>query len=367
MRIAFLSAAKSIHTIRWVNALAKNGHKVALYSMPEHKAPSDAFVKEVEVHYLKYGGAIGYYLGGRELSKLIKIFSPDVLNAHYATGYGTLARHSKFLPLLLSVWGSDIYDFPFQGFINRHIVIKNIDSATAVASTSNVMAEQVRRVYSKEKQIFITPFGVDTEKFCPALTPHKEGITIGIVKALEPKYGIEYLLRAFSFLLERLTKEERMPHGGLSLEIYGKGSLLKELSALAVELNINNKTHFYGQIEHSQVPMALAEFDIFCVPSDSESFGVAAVEAMACGVPVVSSDADGFCEVMRDGETGFIVARRDATTMANKLYDLVLDSGLRRCMGEAGRAHVKANYDWRHCVDKMEQALEQTVRIYGKA
>jgi len=366
MRIAFLSAAKSIHTIRWVNALAKNGHKVALYSMPEHKAPSDAFVKEVEVHYLKYGGAIGYYLGGRELSKLIKIFSPDVLNAHYATGYGTLARRSEFRPLLLSIWGSDIYDFPFQGFINRHIVIKNIDSATAVASTSKVMSEQVRRVYIKEKQIFITPFGVDTEKFHPALTRHKAGITIGIVKALEPKYGIEYLLRAFAFLLTRLFKEDRMPQGGLSLEIYGKGSLLKDLSALAVQLNIDKSTHFHGQIEHSQVPMVLAEFDIFCVPSDSESFGVAAVEAMACGIPVVSSDADGFREVMRDGETGFVVTRQDAVTMANKLYDLVFDSGLRNRMGEAGREHVKANYDWRHCVDKMEQALEQTIKIYGE-
>ena len=223
------------------------------------------------------------------------------------------------------------------------------------------MARQVERVYSGEKKIYITPFGVDTEKFAPFGAEHS-GIVIGIVKALEPKYGVEYLLRAFSLLKKRLIRENRLPEGGLRLAVYGGGSQLDTLQALARELEIAGQTRFYGHVPHSKVPEALSGFDIFCAPStaDSESFGVAAVEAMACGLPVVVSDADGFREVVKDRETGYIVTRRDYVSMANKLYELTLDPALRKRMGQAGRAHVLAHYAWENCVDAMERALAET-------
>jgi glycosyltransferase involved in cell wall biosynthesis len=365
MRIAVLSAAKSIHTIKWVNSLASRGHTVALFSLSAHKAPYSVINSDVNVYYLKSAGAASYLFGASELKKMLAEFNPDVLSAHYATGYGTLARNSGFKPVLLSVWGSDVYEFPYDGYFYKRIVQKNLSAATSIASTSNAMARQVGRIYHKEKKIFITPFGVDTEKFCPAVRPESDAVTIGIVKTLEPKYGVEYLLRAFSLLNKRLTREGRLPRGGLALEIYGEGSLLVMLQALAAELGVEKQTHFNGQVQHSKVPEVLSSFDIFCAPSvlDSESFGVAAVEAMACGVPVVVSDVDGFKEVVKDRETGFIVPRRDYVMLSNKLAELCVSPALRRQMGEAGRAHVKANYEWRDSVTTMEKALEETIQM----
>lgn len=367
MRIAVLAAAKSIHTIKWVKALAKRGHIVALYSLPDQKAPKGV-LDGIEVHYLKTGGVFGYWFCAGELKKLLRKFRPNVLNAHYASGYGTLARLCGVKPLLLSVWGSDVYEFPYAGRINHHIIVKNLKSATAIASTSKAMAEQVKRVHFVENKIYITPFGVDTSVFDRCAEPPEGRLTIGIVKALEPKYGVEYLIRAFSLLKNRLIKEGKIPPDGLRLEIYGGGTLMRELKLLAKELGLSEETAFHGAVPHNQVPQIISGFDIYCAPSisDSESFGVAAVEAMACRVPVVVSDVDGFKEVVRDRETGFIVTRRDPVTLANKLYTLACDPELRHKMGEQGRRHVQENYEWENCVTLMESALTQTA-MTGKS
>ncbi|HEX2938146.1 MAG TPA: glycosyltransferase [Ruminiclostridium sp.] len=361
MRIAVLGAAKSIHTIKWVKALAGNGHTVELYSLPDQKAPAGT-LGDIKVNYLKTGGVAGYWLCAGELKKLLREFEPDVLNVHYASGYGTLARLCGIKPVLLSVWGSDVYDFPYQGYINKRMLIKNIESAAAVASTSKAMAEQVKRVHFTDKRIYITPFGVDTEVFRRCGEPPKDRITVGIVKALEPKYGVEYLIRAFSLFKNRIIKEDKVPADGIKLEIYGDGSLLHPLKALANELNISEEVQFHGAVPHAYVPRIMSSFDIFCAPSveDSESFGVAAVEAMACEIPVVVSDVDGFKEVVRDRETGFIVTRRDPVTLSNKIYTLAVSEQLRYSMGQAGRSHVMNCYEWRDCVRKMENALTET-------
>lgn len=362
MRIAVLAAAKSIHTIKWVKAFADNGHTVELFSLPDQKAQGGA-LGNIKVHYLKTGGVAGYWLCAGELKALLRAFKPDILNAHYASGYGTLARRCGVKPLLLSVWGSDIYEFPNEGFVNRRLIVKNLESATAIASTSNAMAEQVKRVHFITKKMYITPFGVDTGFFRRCGEPPQGKLTIGIVKALEPKYGVEFLIRAFSLLKNRMTKEGIVPPLGMKLEIYGDGSIFSKLKKLAVELNIEEETQFHGAVPHMYVPRIISSFDIFCAPSisDSESFGVAAVEAMACEVPVVVGDVDGFREVVRDRETGFIVTRRDPVMLANKLYTLACDPELRLAMGRAGRKRVKQCYEWSDCVTAMENALTETI------
>lgn len=367
MRIAVLSAANSVHTVRWVSALAERGHQVALYSLPDHPAAIGTVPGDAEVHYLSRGGVAGYWFGSGELRRRLREFRPDLLNAHYATGYGTLARRCGFRPLLLSVWGSDVYDFPRQGVINRKILTKNLAEATAIASTSFAMARQVRRIYPAAGEIFVTPFGVDADVFRPVGKPCAGRLTIGIVKTLEPKYGVEDLIRAFALLCERLTREGRLPEKGISLEIYGGGSLRGGLENLSRRL-APGLVQFHGPAPHAEVPKILSGFDLFCAPSvsDSESFGVAAVEAMACGIPVVVSDVDGFQEVVVDGVTGLVVPRKNPEALADGMYRLACDSGLRERFGRAGREHVVKNYAWPGCVDKMETALRATVERYGR-
>jgi glycosyltransferase involved in cell wall biosynthesis len=118
-------------------------------------------------------------------------------------------------------------------------------------------------------------------------------------------------------------------------------------------------------VAHAEVPAWLHRLDIYAAPSrlDSESFGVAVIEAGACGLPVVVSDAGGLPEVVRDGETGLVVPREDVPALQAALKRLALDPALRRRFGRAGRAHVERAYAWGQCVDLMEQCLARTLTM----
>lgn len=365
MRILFLSAANSIHTVKWVNALAERGHEVHLIYNAGHEPKNDVLANEIKCHPLKYSGGIGYYLNAKELGRITKKIKPDVINVHYASGYGTLARRAKISPILLSVWGSDVYDFPYESRMKNKILKKNIRYATELASTSFCMAEQLRKVMQDEKlEIAVTPFGVDIQKFDPKRYSRKAAgteIIIGNIKLLEAKYGIKELVTAFAKLKSEIeSKSEK----DLKLYIYGDGSQRQEIEELISTLNMQNAVFLKGRVPNVKVPEVLNEFDIFCALSqlDSESFGVAVVEAMAMGKPVVVSDVDGFCEVVRDNETGYIIQRNDTDAVVSKLKELILNEDLRRQLGRAGRRRVEENYDWEKNVDTMLELYQKVKR-----
>src|SRR5690625_2349445 len=109
MKVAFLGKRHSIHTVRWVNALAQRGHNVHLISSVGDGEPLD---RRVTFHRLFFPPPSGFFLNSLQLQCLLKAIQPNVLNTHFASGYGTLARISGFHPNVLSVWGSDVYSFP---------------------------------------------------------------------------------------------------------------------------------------------------------------------------------------------------------------------------------------------------------------
>ena len=132
--------------------------------------------------------------------------------------------------------------------------------------------------------------------------------------------------------------------------------LLAMADQLLKELGIADVTTFVGQVDHQGVPAQLAEIDIYVALSrlDSESFGVAVLEASAMALPVVVSDAGGLPEVVVDGQTGIVVKRDDPAAAAAALEELVLDPERRTAMGAAGRRHVEEKYSWGASVELME-------------
>ena len=166
MRILFLSNAASIHTVRWVNALSERGHEVHLVYKFDDTPKENIINAQVIQHKLKYSGTKGYFLNAIQLRKLTKKISPDIVNAHYASGYGTLVRLARLRPLVLSVWGSDVYEFPYQSKFKMKLLVDNLRYANVIASTSESMAEQVKLLMKEDtKNIIITPFGVDLLKY----------------------------------------------------------------------------------------------------------------------------------------------------------------------------------------------------------
>lgn len=362
MKIAFLAPANSIHTQKWVVGLCARGHEVTLFT--QHRSPIDAKLFEGgTVEWLPYSGAIGYFLNAIRLRSRLDELRPDILNAHYASGYGTTAALTGFKPLLLSVWGSDVFDFPYQSWWRKVLLRRNLRSATKIASTSHVMARQVRLLDSTLPLPVVTPFGVDTNRFFPDSKRDRDFITVGTVKTLTHKYGVDLLIDAFARLLQNYDVQKSGLFPRLRLILVGGGEERAALEARARSLNIADRVRFVGAVPHEAVPDWLNRLDIYVAASryDSESFGVAVVEASACGVPVVVSDAGGLPEVVQHGVTGLVVPRENSQALANALSEIVLDEACRRGFGEAGRIHVLKHYEWEHCVDTMISVYERVI------
>lgn len=369
MKILFLANAASIHTARWVNAMSERGHEVHLVFKYDDSPKEKTLSEKIHLHRLKYAGSKGYFLNAKELMKLSNSIRPNIVNAHYASGYGTLARLARLKPLVLSVWGADVYDFPYQSRLKMRVLVNNLKYANMIASTSHSMADHVLNILKDyNKPIAVTPFGIDIDVFNPhnvnTNVAQRGKLIIGNIKTLTPKYGIDDFIKAVRILLDDLIsiKETELSEK-IAVKIYGEGDQRDSLSELISELNLDNHVSLEGKIPHAQVPSRLNEFEIFCATStvDSESFGVSVVEAMAMELPVVATDVSGFKEVVDNGITGLIVKRKSPQEIACALKKLILDKNLRESMGIHGRNKVIEHYNWNDNVSTMEQVYHQAI------
>jgi len=357
MKIAMLAPADSVHTVRWANALAARRHTVSLLSCHPFADSLHSGIRRIR---LSWRPPWGYVLNAASLRRRLGGLQPDLLHSHYASGYGTLGQLSGFVPRVVSVWGSDVFEFPFRSRLSARMLRRNLRGADHVCSTSHAMGEQVRRLVPEVQHLSITPFGVDVRRFSPNReAPRRPELVIGTIKSLEHVYGIDVLLRGFHRCREILAGRGDPRAKALRLVIGGGGSQEHALRRLATSLGVASCVNFLGRIPHEAVPAWLNRFDIYVAVSRAESFGVAVVEASACGLPVVVSDVSGLAEVVLAERTGVIVPPDDPQALTDALIRFVERPDLRTSLGDAARRHVLAHYDWEASVSIMEDVYGQ--------
>lgn len=370
MKVLLVSDAGSIHTKRWASSLKDAGVDIVLFSI----TPADeGFYSQKDIRLyvfdlFSYKNRKGR--GGKKkviplfaplaahadavrlLKKVLQEEKPDILHAHYATSYGLVAALSGYHPFVLSVWGSDVYEFPEQSFVNRTAVKYMLGKADRVLSTSRAMAVRTSLYY--KGNIGITPFGVDIARFrkeLPAVADNRR-IVFGTVKTLSQKYGIDLLIRAFARMRLIMSEKYGSEAPETVLEIAGKGPDRRTLGQLASDLGVAANVDFLGEVGHDSVPDLYSGMDVAVFLSRSESFGVSAVEAMSCSVPVIASDAAGFMEVLEDG-AGVIVPCGDVESAAEAMARLATDARERMSLAVKGRRRVEERYDWKKNVETM--------------
>ncbi len=370
MKILILADTSSIHTIRWANALFQKGVEVALFGFSNYN--SSDYCNGIKIYSNQIPSTIISKKDG-DLSKLIYLksiakvkniieeFKPDLLHSYYTSSYGFVGALVNFHPFFISVWGADIYNFPVKSIIHRIMVKFSLKRADKILSTSHSMVHQIQK-FTKSK-IEVTPFGIDVNIFKPLDIESifgKEKIVIGTVKTLEKKYGVEYLIQAFKLV------KDNLPFISFKLLIVGGGSQLNQLKKLTKELKLENDTIFTGYVKHNEVVKYYNMIDIYVALSieDSESFGVAVLEASACEKPVVVSNISGFKEVVENNITGFIVEKQNIEQTANSIIKLVNDRNLRNAMGKSGRERVIKLYNWNNNVNQMINFYSETVNLY---
>ena len=166
-----------------------------------------------------------------------------------------------------------------------------------------------------------------------------------------PLKGTRYLLRAYARLLQT--------HPDLELLLVSKPLPGGKTEKLVRRLGLKDKVQFVSGISTEQMVRYYAEASIAVVPSVYEGFGLPAGEAMACGVPVVSTDGGALPEVV--GDAGVIVPAKNVDALADAIDALLSDPERRACLGDAGRARIDEKFCWRVCAREMTHYYQEVL------
>lgn len=265
----------------------------------------------------------------------------------YDLGPALLARQLGGARVLLGCHGEDFYrgDQPLA---------RQVDGAV---SCSRFNAETVARRYGFTPRVVFN--GIDTAHFRPgppdAGLRQRLGIPAGaplllFAGRLQPWKGLETAVRALGALPEA------------RLLVAGDGEDRPRLLRLAAELGVADCVHMLGAVERAALPQLYRSVDLLLAPSyASETFGIAPVEAQACGLPVLAARFGGLPEVVDVGRTGLLFAPRDHAALATAAAELLADPARRAAMGAAGPAWA-AQFAWSSVADRIEQVYHELVK-----
>ncbi len=234
-----------------------------------------------------------------------------------------------------------------------------------VMAISNATMNRVVQQYrlAPPHQVILIENGIDVERFRRAPDPAEVerfrrangvngGPVIGAVARLSPVKGLDLLLKAAPALLKEFPD--------LQLLLVGDGPAREELVRLAYQLKIADRVAICPSVEDTRVPLALLQ--AFAAPAWEEGFGLAIVEAMAAGVPVVASNAGGPGEIIEQGKSGLLIQPGDTAALEEGLRSLLKDPAARERMARAAQARVKERFDLDRVVTQVEEVYGWAVR-----
>jgi len=227
-----------------------------------------------------------------------------------------------------------------------------VQHAGKVFAVSNAAKRFLENHYNvADDRITLTLSPVNTGVFKPVEGKRKnQNLTILTVARLTKSKGLEYLIKAFKALTDEFSR--------VRLVIVGSGRCENEFVALAQTVGIADKITFLTEyIPNEKMPMIYNSSDVFVLPSLIEPVGIAAIEALSCGLPMIVTDVGGLSDVVVDQENGFLVPPNDYSSIAEKLALLLQDEDLRKKLGKASRQRALKEFDHR-------KVAQQTLRVY---
>ncbi|WP_158750593.1 glycosyltransferase family 4 protein, partial [Acidobacterium sp. S8] len=245
-------------------------------------------------------------------------------------------------------------DFLFRGTqLLKDICVRTQHrNAKAILLSTQAALNNVAQPERMIDRLFILPPGIDDREFSPGPKSSGENPTILFLANLLMRKGIFTLLDAF----EELSK--RMPL--VRLTIAGDGPAIDAVKARAAASHFRARVQFLGHIDRAGIPDLLRQCSVYCLPSYGEPFGMTALEAMACGKPLIVTDAGGLSYMVSD-RGGRRVPVKDPIALTHALEELLSDPELCRRMGEYNRAQVETHYTWPIVVSRLETIYQQVL------
>jgi N-acetyl-alpha-D-glucosaminyl L-malate synthase BshA len=313
--------------------LAQRGHQVHFiaYSMP-FRLPhylENLFFHQVEVSGYPLFKYPPYTLTlATKMAEVSALWSLDILHVHYAIPHATAAYLAKRIlkkdnpKVITTLHGTDITlvgnDKSFF-----HITKFSIEESDGVTAVSEFLKKKTKEEFVLDREIEVIPNFVETKKFDLSKSSsqrdrfaHKDEKILMHMSNFRPVKRIDDVIRVFYLVNQKIPSK---------LILVGDGPESSKALSLVQKLKVAERTIFLG--EQSAVENIISMADLFLLPSDSESFGLAALEAMSCGVPVIGTNTGGLPEVVINGETGYLTNLGDVDFMAKKGVELLADEG----------------------------------------
>jgi glycosyltransferase involved in cell wall biosynthesis len=229
-----------------------------------------------------------------------------------------------------------------------------LETVERVVSTSPQEQEHLRSLVSSKGNIEIIPCGTDICKFgsvSRAEARQQLGIApdtkvIFYVGRFDRRKGIETLVRAVGRSRLRGKEQLKLIIGGGSRPGHSDGIERDRIEGIVAELGMTEFTHFPGRVGEVELPIYYAASDVCVTPSHYEPFGLVAIEAMACGIPVVASDVGGFQFTVIPEETGLLVPVKNDAAFAAAIDRVLTEPGLGDRLGRAARTRVEQYFSW---------------------
>ena len=329
-------------------ALAQKGHSVHFisYALPM-RLGGDEFYQNLTFHEVEISNypLFDFPLYTLALaSKMVEVAryeKLDLLHCHYAIPHAAsayLARQilsEQRVRVITTLHGTDITLVGLEpSFLP--VVKFSIEQSDGVTAVSRFLKEKTITNYGVEKDIEVIPNFINTEKYkrTPDLSvlsscaPHGEKILVH-TSNFRPVKRVTDVIQIFHLVQQKLPSR---------LILIGDGPDRSQCELLTRELGIQDRVKFLGK--QTEFVSILSIADIFLMPSQSESFGLSALEAMACGVPVISSSVGGLPELQIHGQTGYIAEFGDIDRMARYAIDLLTNPAKHRIFADAARARA---------------------------
>jgi glycosyltransferase involved in cell wall biosynthesis len=363
MKICFLAPANSVHSHRWIKYFADKGYEIHWISLA---TPSIDSIENVDFYEIKRFPikAFQILLAVPRVRKLIESIQPEILHVHSAGTYGLVGALSKFHPIIVTAWGSDVL-IAGKSKIKRPLIKFALSKGDLITCDAEHMRAEMTRLGVEPKKIHIVYFGTDTEKFNPGERSEKLRHKLGIfnspliisLRSLEPIYDIESLINSIPHVLKEIPIAKFV--------IGGTGSSEGKLNRLAKSLGVSESVRFVGQISNDELPQYLVTSDIYISTSSSDA-GLAAstAEAMACGLPVIITDFGENKIWVKDGENGFLVPIKDPKMLAEKIIYILRNKEVRERFGKSNRKIIEERNNYQIEMHKMENIYIEL--LYGK-
>jgi len=304
---------------------------------------------EVEVVVVEKRGKVDFSLGGR-IKKELQRLQPDIVHTHLFTAdlWGRRAARKLNIPVVTTEHNVNAGDGWARNFLKR----MTSGYTQKYIACSESVKKYMQSVYGITKEIKVARYGVDLERFAEAgdlqMSPPFKLVMIG---RLTKQKGQAVALVALKDLRDFDWK----------LEIVGEGELKGCLEKMVKRYNLTERVRFLPPSD--QIPKILADHHILLMPSLWEGLGIVVMEAMASGRLVIGSRVGGIPELIKDGETGFLVKPNDAKSLAKKLRWCFEHTTEVENVARAARNYARENFAMARAIDVYEKIYLET---YGK-